>query len=624
MVETEAERLAREERERQAALDKGKDTAPPSSLPSQAVNVASIRTHVPIVLSLNDSNYGLWRELFLTTLGKYELTAHVTGGSSGTVDTNWTRDDFTVKSWLYGSISTELLTMVASSSSSAATIWTALENLFRDNKKARAIHLEAEFRGLPQGSMSVSEYCAQLKSLADALADVDQPVTDDTLVLTLLNGLHDDYSALRSFIPLQTPFPSFLQVRSSLILEEKSKKKKSSVSAMVSSVSTDSTARGDRSSDRAPDRPHNNNNNNRAPGGGGGNQGGGGGRGYYNGGGGRGRGRNRGRGYQGGGNNNNYQGNGGGRYQQQPWNAPNPLAGYFQAWSPWSSPWRPSNGPGVLGARPPQQPQAFHAYNQYQPQQPAPPQWDQASFISALNNYQPSSHGTDWYMDTGASAHMTPENGILTPSPSPLSLPYVTFGNGSSLPVSSVGSYALPTPSKPLRLSNVLVVPSLIKSLLSVRRLVSDNSVTIEFDKFGFSIKDIRTRREILRCNSSGDLYTIHLKSSPSAQAFIATASTADLWHHRLGHPGHQTLSSLQSRRLISCVKSLSSSVCRACQLGRHIRQPFVPSISRTKSAFELIHCDVWTSPILSKSGFKYYLIIVDDFTHYFWTFPLR
>ena len=363
MPETEAERKDREEREaqaaRQTALDKGKDTGAPTSLPTQAVNVASIRTHVPIVLSLADSNYGLWRELFLTTLGKYELTAHVAGGTSGAVDSNWTRDDFTVKSWLYGSISTELLTMVASSTSSAAAIWTALENLFRDNKKARAIHLEAEFRALAQGNMSISEYCAQLKSLADALGDVDQPVTDDTLVLTLLNGLHDDYSALRSFIPLQTPFPTFLQVRSSLILEEKSKKKKSTVSAMVSSVSTDSSARGDRpdrGSDRAPDRPHYNN----TSASGGGNQGGGGGRNYNSqGGGGRGRGRNRGRGNQRNGNNN------GGRYQQQPWNAPNAPVGYFQAWSPWSSPWRPSGGPGVLGARPPLPPQAFHAYNQY-------------------------------------------------------------------------------------------------------------------------------------------------------------------------------------------------------------------------------------------------------------------
>ena len=39
---------------------------------------------------------------------------------------------------------------------------------------------------------------------------------------------------------------------------------------------------------------------------------------------------------------------------------------------------------------------------------------------------------------------------------------------------------------------------------------------------------------------------------------------------------------------------------------------------------FDLIHCDLWTSPIASVSGFKYYLLILDDCSHYLWTFPLR
>jgi transposase InsO family protein len=39
---------------------------------------------------------------------------------------------------------------------------------------------------------------------------------------------------------------------------------------------------------------------------------------------------------------------------------------------------------------------------------------------------------------------------------------------------------------------------------------------------------------------------------------------------------------------------------------------------------FTLLHCDVWTSPAVSNSGFKYYLVILDDFTHYVWTFPLQ
>jgi hypothetical protein len=46
--------------------------------------------------------------------------------------------------------------------------------------------------------------------------------------------------------------------------------------------------------------------------------------------------------------------------------------------------------------------------------------------------------------------------------------------------------------------------------------------------------------------------------------------------------------------------------------------------VSRASVAFELLHCDVWTSPVKSISGFQFYLVILDDFSHYAWTFPLR
>jgi hypothetical protein len=57
--------------------------------------------------------------------------------------------------------------------------------------------------------------------------------------------------------------------------------------------------------------------------------------------------------------------------------------------------------------------------------------------------------------------------------------------------------------------------------------------------------------------------------------------------------------------------------MCHACQLGKHVRLPFSSSMSSSKSPFELIHCDVWTSPVISVSGFKYYLVLLDDFTHF-------
>ena len=54
------------------------------------------------------------------------------------------------------------------------------------------------------------------------------------------------------------------------------------------------------------------------------------------------------------------------------------------------------------------------------------------------------------------------------------------------------------------------------------------------------------------------------------------------------------------------------------------MRLPFSSSSSCSTYPFELIHCDLWTSPVASVSGFQYYLVILDDFSHFVWTFPLR
>jgi hypothetical protein len=50
----------------------------------------------------------------------------------------------------------------------------------------------------------------------------------------------------------------------------------------------------------------------------------------------------------------------------------------------------------------------------------------------------------------------------------------------------------------------------------------------------------------------------------------------------------------------------------------------FCSSSHRAEHPFDLIHLDLWTSPDVSVSGSKYYLIILNDFTHYLWTFPLK
>jgi hypothetical protein len=155
--------------------------------------------------------------------------------------------------------------------------------------------------------------------------------------------------------------------------------------------------------------------------------------------------------------------------------------------------------------------------------------WDQSGLIATLN--QMALQNSGWVMDSGATSHMHNSDGILF-SRQPSSIPSITVGSGHHLPVSCSGSSTLPGHASSFSLRNILVVPSLVRNLLSVRQFTRDNHCTIEFDAFGFSVKDLQTKRVILRSNSSDGLYTV--PATPQANLAIST----DLWHHRLGHPG--------------------------------------------------------------------------------------
>jgi hypothetical protein len=194
--------------------------------------------------------------------------------------------------------------------------------------------------------------------------------------------------------------------------------------------------------------------------------------------------------------------------------------------------------------------QLFGATHSAPPPQQQQGDWDQAGLIAALN--QMSLQGSaSWVLDTGATSHTSSSDGILQSRlPPPAS--GITVGNSCTIPITCRGNSTLSTPTSTFRLTDVLIAPTLVRNLLSVRQFTHDNNCFIEFDAFGFSIKDHQTGRVILRCNSDSDLYTF---PSPSVH-HCSLAVTATLWHHRLGHPGSSSLATLQSMSVISCNKS--------------------------------------------------------------------
>ena len=163
------------------------------------------------------------------------------------------------------------------------------------------------------------------------------------------------------------------------------------------------------------------------------------------------------------------------------------------------------------------------------------------------------------------------------------------------IPVQGHGNISLTSSPNTFTLKNVLHAPQLIKNLIFIRKFTQDNMVFVEFDPFGFSVKDLATGILVLRSNSTGDLYPfqsthgVFIPTSTSS-AFLSSS----IWHSRLGHVGNAILNSLYSSNSIKCNKN-PSFVCHSCPSGKHVQSPFVRSQFISNRPLDIIHSDLWT-----------------------------
>lgn len=80
-------------------------------------------------------------------------------------------------------------------------------------------------------------------------------------------------------------------------------------------------------------------------------------------------------------------------------------------------------------------------------------------FLSFLNDQ----NNTFFYLDSGATLHMTNNASILSCTKSYDDIDVIFVGNGDSLPISQVGDIEIATNGSKVKLNNILIVPHLKK-----------------------------------------------------------------------------------------------------------------------------------------------------------------
>lgn len=150
----------------------------------------------------------------------------------------------------------------------------------------------------------------------------------------------------------------------------------------------------------------------------------------------------------------------------------------------------------------------------------------------------------------------------------------------------------------------------------------------VSFDWENCIIVDKKTGKELGIGIRYGGLWFLDWKEDDKFLGAALTVSMNEyeakvmLQHCRLGHLSFDTMvkvfpemmSKVDRRKLL----------CDACEYGKHTRSTYVSKGLRSLSPFMLVHSDVWTCPITSVSGMKYFVTFIDCYSRVTWIYLMK
>ena len=232
-----------------------------------------------------------------------------------------------------------------------------------------------------------------------------------------------------------------------------------------------------------------------------------------------------------------------------------------------------------------------------------------------------------WYLDTGASSHMTSKRSFFYSLDENLS-GSIKFGDESSVRYEGKGTILLNyLDGEEVRIEGVLYVPSLKVNILSFGKLDEDGFIsTLGGGILSIIDKEGKQFAKVKKTKSS--MYLLNVVVSEFCQISREEDQEGWLWHHRLCHQNFRSINEMRRSDLVRGLSNIvfSDRVCRNCVAGKHSRRKFPSSSAyRATKRLELVHGDI-CGPIKPSTigGRRYFLLLVDDFTRIMWVFFLK
>lgn len=229
----------------------------------------------------------------------------------------------------------------------------------------------------------------------------------------------------------------------------------------------------------------------------------------------------------------------------------------------------------------------------------------------------------EWYLDSGCTRHMT--NMINFYSHIVPNKSKVIMANGVSVLNSGNGDGVINCVAnnneEKLKLDDVLLVPELETSLISISKLVRNDMIVV-FDNDGAAVYN-KNDELVAEAEHTGGLFKLKKKETVLLTKHDEHEENCQhQWHRRFGHRDPKVFDIIRNEQLADGFKIMDCGIrssCECCIECKLSKKPFPKhSLSTTKSILDLIHTDLCGPVTPTSVGNNVYIMtLIDDFSRF-------